>query len=158
MTNTHTIFIFLFLMFLISCKGENKIVSEKWDNGKTKIEKNWIDEESNSFKEFAYYENGQIRLEEDYIEGKLCVYKAYYKTGEISAIVMYQNEVSIFGAEYYKNGQLMGNIPTNLDGKTNGLATYYYENGSLRGEQVFQNGKPIGNSKKYEQSGKLTSQ
>ncbi|WP_053002600.1 toxin-antitoxin system YwqK family antitoxin [Kordia jejudonensis] len=149
---------FLFIILLNSCKDEHIMIIEKWENGTAKKEKRWINKESNSFKELTYYDNSRIKLEKDYNNGELYLYKAYYETGEIRAIVMYHNNNSIFGAEYYKNGQLMGSVPTNLNGEINGTITYYYENGNLRGEQKYSNNKLIGNSKEYDLNGNLVSE
>ena len=157
MKTKYTISIFLFLIFLISCTDESKMILEKWDNGTTKKEKKWIDKESNSFKELAYYESGQIKLEKDYNKGELYIFKAYYETGEISALLMYNNDKAIIGAEYYKNGQRMGNVPTNLDGEINGTATYFYENGKIRSEVEFLNDSRV-SSKEYDTNGLLTAE
>lgn len=59
--------------------------------------------------------------------------------------------------EYYKNGNLLWEIPF-LNGKIEGVLKTYYENGGLKAEMPYVNGKQEGVSKSYYKNGNLEAQ
>ena len=58
---------------------------------------------------------------------------------------------------YYENGQLKGE-GSFKNGKPEGLFKTYYDNGQLEGEGSFKNGKPEGLHKMYYDNGHLESE
>ncbi|HSU28507.1 MAG TPA: hypothetical protein VLJ68_09015, partial [Chitinophagaceae bacterium] len=79
------------------------------------------------------------------------------KKGTIRQVIAANNEnVRLFFAEYYPNGQLMANLPLDDLGKFNGHAVYYYENGSLKSEGNFNHGLATGEWNNYSKNGKVS--
>ena len=70
----------------------------------------------------------------------------------ISGINKNKNEVNLFVAEYYTNGQIKGDVPLNKDGEVDGLATYYYEDGRLRRLGYWKRNLQVGEWKEYDKN------
>jgi len=133
--------IFIFTFSLISCKTDNKVVVEKWDNGKSKLEIIYSDT-PNCFIEKKYYENGQLASETkfiDSIENGESV--AYYDDGNLLGKFVYKNgKINGEVLEFHKTGNLMfkGN---QIDGKLVGTAINYYANGKPETITYFKDNK-----------------
>lgn len=84
--------------------------------------------------------------------------KVFHDTlGNIVAILNYRNDSIINGTEYYANGQIMGKLPERKNGRLDGQARYYYDNGRVRSEGFFKNGLWFGEWKNYTKEGKIIS-
>ena len=66
-----------------------------------------------------------------------------------------RNGVTIFGAEYYTNGQIRGKITLNGEGNITGPAVYYYEDGKISSSGYLKDGVRVGEWKTFDESGKL---
>ena len=82
--------------------------------------------------ERIYYENGQLKWEAPYKDGK-------------------ENGVE---RKYYENGQLASEIPYK-DGKADGVWKVYYDNGRLERETSYKNNIIDGIEKEYYKNGQL---
>ena len=126
--------ILIIILNVISCSETKKEDSQKH------VEKDGVLYEANSNEPFTgidktYYENGQLKFEAKFQNGK-------------------PNGV---GKEYFENGVLRfeGNF---IDGKAQGEHKVYYENGKLMVVSNLINDKKEGLSKYYLESGELSSE
>ncbi len=55
----------------------------------------------------------------------------------------------------YPNGNLKEEIPYNKDSRIHGLKRAFYDNGQLRAEENYKNGKKDGISREYSRNGQL---
>lgn len=67
-------------------------------------------------------------------------------------IITKKNKRSFF-AEYYPNGQLIALLPLDTFGQCHGPSKYYYQNGIIESEGVYNNGLKIGTWKNYMETG-----
>lgn len=74
--------------------------------------------------------------------------------GNVVGIVQMKNDVTLFAAEYYPNGQVMGNLSF-LSGKIEGPAKYYYRDGRIRSLGVWKDNSRIGTWREYFETGVL---
>ena len=74
--------------------------------------------------------------------------------GHIVAVNKSKNGQTLFDAEYYTNGQLIGQTKFFL-GKVDGPATYYYANGRIRSIGQWHDFKQSGTWKYYDEQGRL---
>jgi antitoxin component YwqK of YwqJK toxin-antitoxin module len=82
-------------------------------------------------------------------------YKSYYKTGELNAIILFENGIKKERAVwYYKNGNLNREI-SYLNRQQNGICKWYYENGNLLKECEYTLDKENGICKWYFEDGKI---
>lgn len=77
--------------------------------------------------------------------------------GHIRQILVAAKKTKLFGAEYYKNGQLVAFLPLSADGKYNGAATYYYESGIIKSKGSYLDGFHVGRWNNYSGEGNLIS-
>jgi antitoxin component YwqK of YwqJK toxin-antitoxin module len=83
------------------------------------------------------------------------LYKSYYKTGELYAVIPFENGIKKdTGIWYYKNGNLNREIPY-LNRKQHGICKWYYENGNLKKECEYLNDKENGICKWYFENGNI---
>jgi hypothetical protein len=115
------------ILFMLSCT-QNNIVLERWENGSVKRER--TSSSNTAYSEKIYHENGQLRSETQYHDGK--------RNGK--------------GTAYYSNGKVLGTV-TYINDTVNGPCIEYYPNGNLRFEGVQEMGKLIGTVKRYHPNG-----
>lgn len=77
--------------------------------------------------------------------------------GNITGFVQFRNDVRTAYAEYYANGQLKGKLLLDHQGRFNGHATYYYEDGTTRSEGIYDKGFFSGKWRNYSTEGVLIS-
>lgn len=77
--------------------------------------------------------------------------------GNITGFVQFRNNIRAAYAEYYPNGQLKGRLGLDSEGRFEGSATYYYEDGSVKSEGAYEKGFFSGTWKNYSAKGRLTS-
>lgn len=78
-----------------------------------------------------------------------------YRADTLLSIVYRTNEIDTSVAEYYPNGQIIGDVNFLSDGKLDGSATYYYSDGRIRTIGQFNKGKWWGKWKNYNYRGEL---
>jgi antitoxin component YwqK of YwqJK toxin-antitoxin module len=148
----------LFLIIVLnSCyhkdKEAKKIirVDTNWlDSIKRKSDTSWI----------KPYRNNEFVTSEYYIDKKDSIVTQLMKdsAGAIRQIIIakYDN-IRLFFAEYYANGQLKASLQFDSTGKYNGQAKYYYQNGQVKSEGIFVHGFFSGQWKNYDEKGKFIS-
>ena len=107
-------------------------------------------------KKTTYYENGEIELKANTIDGKLeGEALSYYESGEIEFKVNFVDGKGQGEAiKYYKSGEIKEK--TNyVDGKLQGEAIQYYESGEIELKANFVDGKLQGEAIQYYESGKV---
>ena len=77
--------------------------------------------------------------------------------GNVVGLIKRINGKNYEGGEYYPNGQLIGKINYSEPGVIDGKATYYYEDGRVRTEGIWEAMNRIGKWKNYDKNGKLIS-
>jgi antitoxin component YwqK of YwqJK toxin-antitoxin module len=168
MKPTKSILILLSL-FLISNCGENLIeeVKERYDNGEVKVVEYYkkvgqnqkLDKRGKSGKRVYYYENGQIKEERNFKDGKNDgKFTYYYENGQIKEERHYKDGrwVRKDGKfiSYYENGQIWEERNFK-DGKLGGKYTYYHKNGQIKGEGNFKDDKRDGKWTYYNKDGSI---
>jgi hypothetical protein len=71
----------------------------------------------------------------------------------IAGINKSKNGVEIFIAEYFRNGQIKGDLTLGGNGEPDGPATYYYEDGRIRSTGNWNGYKEVGIWKRYDKEG-----
>ena len=96
--------------------------------------------------------------EQYYTGGDSIVSKIMKDTaGHITGFVQFHKNVRTAYAEYYGNGQLKGKLLPDSQGQFDGQAVYYYEDGSVKSEGVYDKGLFSGTWKNYSVEGVLIS-
>ncbi|HRO47452.1 hypothetical protein [Agriterribacter sp.] len=96
--------------------------------------------------------------EQYYSRGDSIVSKIMKDTaGNITGFVQFRKNIRTAYAEYYANGQLKGKLLLDSLGRFEGPATYYYEDGSIRSEGVYNLGFFWGKWNNYAPGGALVS-
>jgi antitoxin component YwqK of YwqJK toxin-antitoxin module len=93
-------------------------------------------------KKHKYFKNG-------FVHG---IYKSWYNTGELFAIIEYKGDQMCEHKEYYKNGKLQFRTNYN-NGFSNRTEYHYHNNGNKASIIYFKDGKAI-MTKKYDKDGK----
>lgn len=75
----------------------------------------------------------------------------------VVGLIRKKDGVNYFVCEYYTNGQVIGYINLSSEGKINGKAKYYYQDGRIRTTGEWRNTKRVGVWKDYDEEGKLVS-
>ncbi len=122
------------------------------------VDKNWLDSIINksdtSWKK--PYRNNEYVSAEYYIDKKDSIVtqlmKDSAKTIRQINIAKYDN-VRIFFAEYYSNGQLKARLPLDTKGRYNGPGKFFYENGYVRSKGNFNHGFYYGEWKNFDEMG-----
>ncbi len=83
-----------------------------------------------------YYEDGKIRSEGSYLNGKQVGLWKYY----------------------FANGKIENTGSFNKNGKTEGDWKWYYDDGTIRKEETYSNGLADGTSTEYDENGKIVAQ
>jgi len=147
----------LIILFYTSCQNTD------WDE-KSKIEvitidTNNIKNEIKYYKDSTYVENPKrddFWAIEHYLKNpnkEIAIFKD--SLGNIVGYWKRINGKNIEGAEYYPNGQIIGQIKYTEAGILNGLAKYYYEDGRISRIGNWKNSNSIGIWKQYSRNGTL---
>lgn len=111
----------------------------------------------------TFYENGNIRVERNYSEGKLHgPFKNYYENGNIKGEGNFKNS-ELEGVLKFENQDFSGNklkFELNfVDGKRHGTCKEFDKNGKLKTECYFNNGEfeDFKNWKQYQEDGTFKS-
>jgi hypothetical protein len=73
--------------------------------------------------------------------------------GYIVGMRQTKSGINIFVCEYYPNGQAKGKIPLTDSGISDGLTTYYYEDGRISAQGNLKDGIRVGTWKEYDNQG-----
>ena len=116
----------LILFFIYSCVDQSK---------EQKVNMN-----KNGLKKY-YHENGEIRKEVNYKDGKIDgFYITYYDNGQLESKIEIKDGLKQgLSSIYYRNGQLESKIIYKND-EPDGPYNIYYENGEINEQGVFENG------------------
>jgi len=77
--------------------------------------------------------------------------------GIVRQVIMSKKGIRFFTAEYYDNGQLKAKLPFDTNGKFDGEAEYYFENGCIKSNGNFVHGFFYGEWRNYDERGNLIS-
>ena len=104
----------------------------------------------------AYFDNGKVSREMEFINGELVnKYKAYYYSGQLENETNYKDdEYDGLSVEYHPNGTIKKQSAY-LNGSLHGTQKEYYENGNLKKGTIFLNDTENGDSTFYNEHGKL---
>lgn len=99
-----------------------------------------------------FYENGKLKLEEEYVHGvRNGFYKSYYENGGIKVSGFYMNDKRTGEwKQHYENGQV-GEVGNFEEGVFKGEGRFYYENGQLMKVFYSDSDKTL----EYDENGKL---
>ena len=90
------------------------------------------------------YENGQIKSEGNYKDGKPDgKVTGWFENGQIQTVLnLKDGKLDGKVIDWYENGQIEAE-ENYKDGKRDGKATYWHENGKIKGKVTFKDGKCI---------------
>ena len=120
-----------------------KIKKEYFENGVLKSEANFRGSRRDGVTR-RYYENGFLMIEANFRNGEPHgKFREYYENNNMMA------------EEVYDGGQLIIQKRFDRNGKLNDVARRYYQNGQIRIEAGFREGKPEGITREYHENGSL---
>lgn len=152
-------FLFPLLIFILACSCMHH---DKQAIELIKVDNAWLD----SIKKKADtcwtkpYRNKDFKTAEYYIDKKDSIVTQVMKdtTGTIRQInIARYDNIRLFFAEYYVNGQLMAHFPLDSNGKYHGQTKLYYETGRVKSMGNYEHAFHNGLWKNYDENGKLTS-
>ena len=135
------VFILIFLIsFLIACESQKRkeytsegvIIREFYPNKKIKSEGIYIQDSIRNGWYKEYFENGNLKAEDNYLNG--------LREG--------------MGIDYYENNIAKSKVNFK-NGKADGISLYYYPDGKIKSEGYWVNGKEFGHSIFYFKNGQL---
>ncbi|MDR3258488.1 MAG: toxin-antitoxin system YwqK family antitoxin [Fusobacteriaceae bacterium] len=153
--------IFCIVMIGILCFGRELNRNQIEVRGKIIYEKGKYEPYTGAIKE--YHENGKIRKEENYKNGKLeGIYRRYYESGQLEYECNHKNNRLVgVSKQYYENGKLMAE-QNYVFGKEESSKKEYYKNGALKEESVWkfkEKGSTVerrhGLTKIYDENGRI---
>lgn len=148
-------FLFFLVFVFFSCTPKNRAETFKT------FDRSFLDSiKAKSDTSFTkHYRNTDFVTAEYFINKKDSIVCQLMKdsTGQIRQILVAAKKRRVFGAEYYKNGQLVAFRPLSPDGKYNGAATYYYESGIIKSKGYYEDGFHVGRWNNYSAEGNLIS-
>lgn len=127
-----------------------------------KIDTGWLDsiKKKSDTSWIKPYRNKEFVNAEYYVDRKDSIVTQLMKdsAGTIRQInIAKYDNIRLFFAEYFANGQLKADLPLDSIGKYNGSCKYYYENGQIKSEGSYSHGFLSGTWKNYDERGKLLS-
>jgi antitoxin component YwqK of YwqJK toxin-antitoxin module len=147
----------LAILGIIGCESSSSPeVQSKFENGEIENEINWINKSDSTYLLNKYDEDGTLVFTTTYVSGEKVKVKAVYPNGAIRGLSMYENELRVYSAEYFENGQRMGLVPQRLNGRIDGQVTYFYEDGSVRGTGFYSNGTVDSIWRDFDEQGTIT--
>jgi len=105
------------------------------------------------------YRNKEFAVAEYYINRKDTTVCQLMKdtTNQIRQIIITKNDVRLYTAEYYSNGQLKAHLPFDEAGKLKGEGEFYFENGCVKNKGAFNHGLYRGEWTNYNDKGQIIS-
>ena len=126
-----------------------------YENGQLKLERNYEDGKLHGISK-EYFENGQLKFIHNQKNGEYHgLLKGYYIDGKLKYEFNYKNDKKDgLCKDYYETGQLKFEC-NYKEGKLHGLCKRFYETGQLEHEDNYKEGKPHGLCKGYYENGQL---
>lgn len=152
-------YFWLLLVLLASCKSKHPSVKAT----PTRIDANWVDSVKKSCDTFwikPYARNKDFISSEYYVNRKDSIVAQFMKDSAAvirQVIIAKYDQVRLFFAEYYANGQLMASLPLDTAGKNHGAAKFYYPNGVVKSTGRYEHGFYSGEWLNYDSSGNYVS-
>lgn len=168
----------VFLLFGCSETVDETRVIEYHENGIAKIVHDYYNKADSTFNEFWFYNTGKKMLAIEYNYGQrdglllryyqsgrreiLTQYQsgrlngdftAWFEDGSIKSKRHFKNDTLTQLANFYPNGQLIGDVK--LEGGRVTEGTYYHVNGTLRSKGKFSAGRKVGVWAQYDSLGTL---
>jgi hypothetical protein len=145
--------LFCFIISLLSCKQREVAAIEtiKFDNKLIDTLKTISDTTYSTFigRHDFYYADLYVIKSDSFITKIL-----KDSLGNVVGLNKSKNGMTIFSAEYYPNGQLIGKILFK-SGTIDGPATYYYSDGRIKSQGQWHNHVQVGIWKSYKENGEL---
>jgi antitoxin component YwqK of YwqJK toxin-antitoxin module len=120
-------------------------------SGKTKSEIEYVNSRPNGTYK-TYFENGQVEEEGTWKNNRnTSGFKRYYENGQVSQEFAFNTSGKRDGKQtyFYENGQVM--IEADIEAGKEKFVKEYYEDGSVKAEKAFKDGKlDVANTKVYE--------
>ncbi|MEM6845562.1 MAG: hypothetical protein AAF632_25335 [Bacteroidota bacterium] len=142
---------FIFLFLVIGCSDNSEKSEIKKVTYHEKLER--IQAISDSIYN-RFSEDSTVKYETYRLDSSSVAF-ASYRSDTLIAIVFRTNGIDTSVAEYYPNGQIIGDVNFLESGRLDGPATYYYPDGRVKTIGQFKNGKWWGKWKNYDESGNL---
>ena len=127
-----------------------------YEDGGLEKEIIWLNREDSSYQVITYRHGVAVGTDKIFLKGKLARLAYYYDTGELAALFAYHDDQPLCGAEYYRNGQKMGDVPREINGDLEGSIVYYYESGRVKAEGTYLDNEPNGLWTEYDENGNIT--
>jgi antitoxin component YwqK of YwqJK toxin-antitoxin module len=139
----------------IQIQYKNGICKEWYENGQIREETTYVDGKRHGMYKW-WYENGQIRIETTYVDGKRHgSYKWWYENGQIKIEITYVDGKRHGSYKWwYENGQIK-NEATYVDKKMNGVNKSWYPNGQMEMETTYVDNKLHGGYKWWYENGQI---
>jgi antitoxin component YwqK of YwqJK toxin-antitoxin module len=174
-----TIILTVIFLAFYSCNSD-KVVLEKWNNGKPKVILEFKDVKDSIFTKIEYFESEKIKSTQEYVKGKMSgkeikysekgfkyqefdylngqkngIGTAWYESGKISFQFKYKHGLYYDGTEYFENGWPRVLVRFSAPGQREGKAFYYKEDGYIWMEGYFKNGKEDSIWRKFDNAGNV---
>ena len=146
----------IILLSICSC-NENKPVKEI-----IKVNRTWLDsiKQKSDTSWVKPYRNQEFVTAEYFVNKKESIVTQIMKDASDTIrqinISKYDN-ILLFFAEYYPNGQLKAGLSLDKEGKYNGPGKFYYEDGTVKSSGIYHHGFYYGNWTNFGKDGKLSS-
>ena len=139
-----------------SC-SDNKTVKEI-----IKVNSSWLDSiiKKSDTTWIKSYRNQEFVTAEYFVDRKDSIVAQLMKdsSGTIRQIsIAKYDQVRLFFAEYYANGQLKAHLPLDKEGRYDGQGKFYYEDGTVKSRGEYHHGFYYGNWMNYGKDGKQSS-
>ena len=145
----------LVIMFC-SCQSKNKVLKEI-----IKVDTHWLDSVkktsdtswSKKYRSLEFYNADYYVTKKDSIATQVMT----DSLGNVRQVLSAKyDQVRVFFAQYYANGQLMARLSFDSLGKYNGVATLFYETGIIKSLGSYAHGFYTGQWKNYDSTGNYT--
>ncbi len=139
------------LIFLFSCKQNENVKN---------LDKAWLDyiiRKSDSSYVKPYFRTDFVKACY-YVNKKDSTLTQLMKDSadRVRQIIIMKNDVRLFYAQYFSNGNLQAQLPLDEFGQYHGTGIFYYENGEPQSTGNYNHGFKTGEWKVYDEKGKLT--
>jgi antitoxin component YwqK of YwqJK toxin-antitoxin module len=149
-----TIF-FLAVLAISACRMPNRVPPL------VTLDKHWVDSiiKASDTSWIKPYRNNYFVTSEYYVDRKDSMVTQIMKdsAGTIRQVNQAKyDQVRLFYAEYFANGQLQAKLPLDSMGKYHGPAIYYYEDGTIKSSGKYEHGFYTGKWENFNRKGKLS--
>jgi antitoxin component YwqK of YwqJK toxin-antitoxin module len=146
-----------FIISLISLPGCNDREAQPYTG--SKLNKKWLNEiinESDSSYSKPYYRTDFVTAYYHINKKDSVLCQVMKDSSEnIRQIIITKKKIRTFFAQYYPNGQALGITPVGKNGRFEGDAILFYENGTVESKGKYRDGFRFGVWKMYDEKGTL---